>query len=222
MRERHLLNNLSSAIIKVGAPTTLLLRFDKDLPEARTGPKTDSDQYVLMLKAETETIAFQWVTKLQVRLPPHTHTHTHTYTHTHTLLLHVLPVHDSTPHTHTPANIDLKVRFFLLKKQKKEFISDEEEDSHVKMSTPVTMDGADSAFADSHKRTNRSGYLWKRAVNSGRNWKRRFFVLSEDSLAYFVDGGSVEGGKAKVGHRLPEPHTHTRTHTLTHTHYRLV
>jgi hypothetical protein len=31
-----------------------------------------------------------------------------------------------------------------------------------------------------------SGFLWKRAIKSGRNWKRRFFVLYPDRIAYFT------------------------------------
>ena len=31
------------------------------------------------------------------------------------------------------------------------------------------------------------GYLVKRAIKSGRNWKKRFFVLRIDALLYAVD-----------------------------------
>ena len=46
----------------------------------------------------------------------------------------------------------------------------------------------------------KSGYLWKRARKSGRNWKRRFFVLTEAEFRYFEDEHST--GKPKGVVRL--------------------
>ena len=43
----------------------------------------------------------------------------------------------------------------------------------------------------------RSGYLTKRAIKSGRNWKQRYFILHDNALVYTTDEYSVE----KVGQR---------------------
>jgi hypothetical protein len=32
-----------------------------------------------------------------------------------------------------------------------------------------------------------TGYMHKRAIKSGRNWKRRYFILSQDILSYYED-----------------------------------
>ena len=40
------------------------------------------------------------------------------------------------------------------------------------------------------------GNLWKRAIKSGRNWKKRWFVLTENTLSYYAHEGAT---KAKVG-----------------------
>ena len=36
------------------------------------------------------------------------------------------------------------------------------------------------------------GQLWKRAIKSGRNWKKRWFVLSHDRLAYYAHEGATK------------------------------
>lgn len=41
----------------------------------------------------------------------------------------------------------------------------------------------------------RCGYLTKRAIKSGRNWKQRYFILHESALVYTTDEYSAE----KVG-----------------------
>ena len=43
----------------------------------------------------------------------------------------------------------------------------------------------------------KTGFLVKRAVKSGGNWKKRFFVLSDTALTYFEDAGKARKGAAK-------------------------
>ena len=40
-----------------------------------------------------------------------------------------------------------------------------------------------------------SGYLMKRAKTSGRNWKKRYFVLSGHTITYYVDHKSKADAK---------------------------
>jgi hypothetical protein len=47
----------------------------------------------------------------------------------------------------------------------------------------------------------RSGYLWKRAIKSGRNWKRRFFVLAEDKLVYYKSADLATKDSANNRHK---------------------
>lgn len=42
-----------------------------------------------------------------------------------------------------------------------------------------------------------TGFLWKRAMKSGRNWRRRFFVLIEDRLMYYTSESSAQAGTEK-------------------------
>ena len=67
VKSRHNLSMLSSAIIKVGSPTTIMLRFNKGnvkRTQANLAKKVYND-YVIQLKAESELMAQKWVTKLQ-------------------------------------------------------------------------------------------------------------------------------------------------------------
>ena len=43
------------------------------------------------------------------------------------------------------------------------------------------------------------GFLVKRAVKSGGNWKRRFFVLGENSLTYYTDEAGARRGTSPKG-----------------------
>ena len=43
----------------------------------------------------------------------------------------------------------------------------------------------------------KTGFLVKRAVKSGGNWKKRFFVLSDNALTYFEDASKARKGAAK-------------------------
>ena len=38
----------------------------------------------------------------------------------------------------------------------------------------------------------RCGYLTKRAIKSGRNWKQRYFILHDNALVYTTDEYSAE------------------------------
>jgi hypothetical protein len=44
----------------------------------------------------------------------------------------------------------------------------------------------------------RAGYLWKRALKSGRNWKRRYFILTDDKISYHVDEFSAAKPKGEI------------------------
>ena len=44
-----------------------------------------------------------------------------------------------------------------------------------------------------------TGYLWKRAISSGRNWKRRYFLLFDGRLAYAKDAASAGTPLGSVG-----------------------
>ena len=37
----------------------------------------------------------------------------------------------------------------------------------------------------------KEGWLVKRALKSGRNWKRRWFVMTRESLSYYPKPGQV-------------------------------
>jgi hypothetical protein len=43
----------------------------------------------------------------------------------------------------------------------------------------------------------KGGFLVKRAVKSGNNWKRRYFLLSDNSFTYYVDQKGAKKGLAK-------------------------
>jgi hypothetical protein len=42
-----------------------------------------------------------------------------------------------------------------------------------------------------------SGFLVKRAVKSGSNWRSRYFVLSDNALTYYIDQKGAKKGAAK-------------------------
>jgi hypothetical protein len=52
-----------------------------------------------------------------------------------------------------------------------------------------------------------SGFLWKRAIKSGRNWKRRFFVLYDDRIAYYTHAEATKpkGMTQRQGPRANSP-----------------
>jgi hypothetical protein len=72
----------------------------------------------------------------------------------------------------------------------------------TKMLEPVSFDSGDTLFTGRDKsQVTQQGYMWKRAINSGRNWKRRFFILYPDDgrLAYYEDEASASGMKNPKG-----------------------
>ena len=44
----------------------------------------------------------------------------------------------------------------------------------------------------------KSGYLIKLAKGSGRNWKKRYFMLNGNTMTYYVDHNSVEKAKGDL------------------------
>jgi hypothetical protein len=44
----------------------------------------------------------------------------------------------------------------------------------------------------------KSGYLIKLAKGSGRNWKKRYFMLNGNTMTYFVDHNSVDKAKGDL------------------------
>ena len=42
-----------------------------------------------------------------------------------------------------------------------------------------------------------SGFLIKRAVKSGSNWRERYFVLSDNAFTYYIDQKGAKKGAAK-------------------------
>jgi hypothetical protein len=59
---------------------------------------------------------------------------------------------------------------------------------------PLSLDASELAFENGSS-GDRSGVLWKRALRSGRNWQRRHFVLTENTLSYYIVGKMSETAK---------------------------
>jgi hypothetical protein len=62
----------------------------------------------------------------------------------------------------------------------------------------LSMDDMELSFKADDNEGDWSGFLWKRAVKSGRNWKRRLFVLREATLIYCVDEGHCDKPKGAI------------------------
>jgi hypothetical protein len=45
---------------------------------------------------------------------------------------------------------------------------------------------------------NKSGYLVKLAMESGRNWRKRYFILNGNTLTYFADHNSLDTAKGDL------------------------
>jgi hypothetical protein len=61
--------------------------------------------------------------------------------------------------------------------------------------TNSTAGGSDGAIV-------KRGYVWKRSMVSGINWKRRLFELTDDTLRYYVETKGVPTGATLLAHAI--------------------